>query len=544
MSYSQLNLNAKKIIDFQGKLKTLSHGEYSFVQLKNSYFLPKNTNVNNILFLGLGYNASNDCLPLIENAEQVYFHEFSGFTEACHKENIICDLPKSFISLSKKEIFELLSKDKSNLSQWKILIYRQNLSIFPNYWNKLLAELEDFFYQSQANIKQENKVFGKSIFIAGSHKDLMFQELIEAGLELDFEVLTSQDFAVANITDLQDYYSGLSALMRQKKPDFFLSVNGRNLDSYGQIYALLNQLKIPVILWIVDNPWNILSAFKNNWWQNCQIYLTDQSFIPILKSQGAKYVDVLPLASASHSAKLNKINTHEILYVGHSAFKDKSKFFAAQSINEDFVNIAKKSILENFQTSGKSNKIINYHNIFNELYHNKKENFWLENDFRQISLLAYELDIFHKAIWLNQLCPKLTLIGDQGWKKVLKNITEIIAPVDYYNVLPSYYANAKFTLNITSMLMPSALTQRHFDVWKNKGFLLTTSSDGLTIFNSNLIDEIIVTNTNNLEIIIDKLQSNSAYYNEIKTEFQQAINKEHLYRYRLKIILENIKSNY
>ncbi len=558
---SQLNLNAKKIYDSQNRLKTLAMGQHSFVYVTNYYFdyiKQKKTKENKdkkIIFFGLGYNAHFDTNNFCDDAKEIYFHEFQGFEKACEKNQVQINIPENYIRLSYDELLSIL-KNEEDFSNLQIIIYKQNTALFPKYWYKLLAELEEICYEKftkNFNDFTQSKILNnqRSIFIAGSEQDLMFLELCKAVCELNFEALTYHDFnynekTLLNKQDLgktqklwQEYYLLLSCILRQKRPLAFLSINGRNLDSFGQVYALLKQLNIIPIIWIADNPWNILSAFKDDWWKECQIYLTDCSFMDSLKEHGAKNVKYLPLAANNLNFQREEIKPLELLYVGHSAFKDKDKFFSAKEMDFELLEKAKKQILaclNNIDTTIENN-IINFNELKNIIFKNNNINLWQNNDFRKIGLITTELDFFHKAQWLNSLSQKLSLIGDRGWEKVLKPILEYIEPVDYYKKLQNYYKHAKFTLNITSLLMPEALTQRHFDVWFAKGFLFTTKSAGLKIFQPDLVSEILVTNPIQLESKINDFNQNKKIYQEIKSEFYEVITQEHLYIDRLKYII-------
>ena len=72
-------------------------------------------------------------------------------------------------------------------------------------------------------------------------------------------------------------------------------------------------------------------------------------------------------------------------------------------------------------------------------------------------------------------------MGDDAWQDILATKHTFYPPADYYKILPSYYKNSLFTLNLTSLLMPANLSQRHFDVWKHHGFLLSSPSEGMEI---------------------------------------------------------------
>jgi spore maturation protein CgeB len=69
------------------------------------------------------------------------------------------------------------------------------------------------------------------------------------------------------------------------------------LDKHGDIYAECKKNALPVAVWLVDNPWNIVSGLRDVFWKEVFLFVTDPSFIPGLKAHGAKHVYFLPLAT-------------------------------------------------------------------------------------------------------------------------------------------------------------------------------------------------------------------------------------------------------
>ncbi len=562
MNISQFNLQAKKIKDSQGRLKTLSKGPYSFVNIQDEktfifssqkIFLTDvpQKKTKNVLFLGLGFNATEDCLPLCQYAENIYYHECDEFIRACQKESIERSIPTNFIPLTCEQVPEFY---RDNFLQAELYLYRQNLSLFTKYWQTLLIELENIFYEK--NFASPYKIFypnnNKKLFLAGSPNDLMYKEVLEAVRHIDYQPLTvfdalGHEFSLQNTSSQYTYTMSaeqrLAHFLRQERPTLFLSINGRNIDPNGQIFALLNSLKIPLALWIVDNPYNILSAYKDDWWKECLLFVSDASFIPSLKEHGAKNIHYLPLAAHTcmQDSKVAPPKS-QLLYVGHSAFKDREKFFSASNLDHAFLELQKDNIEQAFVS--KQTIENNFHKLSDTLFKNQKTPLWPGNNFRICSHYTSELDLFHKSLWLSYLAQQLSqnfcLVGDAGWKNFIQPFPELFPQTDYYTGLCAYYKQAKFTLNITSLLMPSALTQRHFDVWMAEGFLLCNPSKGLDIFPENIINSITVTHPAEVITKINYFHTNTSNYAELKNEMMNHIRKEHTYMHRLNKILEKV----
>ncbi len=555
--------NAKKILDQQGKEKTLARGLSSFV-----YSSPENFSLANfqgqssnniqhekVLILGLGYNAKEDLKDALKQAKEVYAFEYDVFEKACNEANIQIDKPENIHTLYEEELYSFLA-DKNNLGNLAIYIYRQNLMLFPSFWNKLFLNIEDILKNSKntplndtvENGSNTDKNASKKALFASFTSDLMHFEVKEAIEENGFECLTysPKDLGIENLNNSvlqmnEQVFPCLKQILQKEKPNFFLSINGRFLDANGRIYTLLEHLNIPLALWIVDNVWNIISAFKNDFWKECYLFVTDSSFIPKLKEYGAKHVYYLPLAGSKNINKFVEpkhynISEIDLLYVGHSAFKGKDKFFSAVDKKNEYLTVIEQEIDKSFENNT-INNAINFHTIYEEISKNKNINLWGNDFFREISYLAGEADIYNKIKWLQTLSTKikLNIIGDDGWKQYLNN-TKIIPPVDYYTTLPCYYKKAKFTLNIPSFLMPSALTQRHFDVCLAGGFLLSAPTKGLEIFTSYAQEIMLVKSPNDVLKKVENLFVDETSYNNMKKYMCEEIEASHLYKHRIATI--------
>jgi len=557
MSKSSIATSAKKILDSQGRQKTLLTGAYSFMKLNYRAFQDAYKNQEDaeiaptikkkVLFLGLGCNADTDAINLCKKAEKVYYLEWGNFEKACAESNILLNQPKNFIKLTDDALSKMLTQEGSNFHEWEFFLYKQNLSLFPGYWSNVLMTLEELFTKQYDDVPEEEEIPQKlkpSIFVAGSSNDLIHRELCDAVKSLGYDCLTT-DMAIKDF-DLEasnDEFTSIASMLRTTRPSLFLSINGRNLDDAGRVFYLLKQLNIPIVLWIVDNPWNILSGFKQDWWKECIIYVTDDSFVSMIKSHGATHVHHLPLAASTYSLQQTEDAPEtNLLYVGHSSFKNKEKFFSAVDKQSGTLSVCRNLVDKHFELllENSDSTLVDFHKIYSLLYPTKSQKLWPGNDFRVISHFATETDNYQKAYWLDALAQYITIVGDKGWQALLEKKLTILPPVDYYTQLPAYYANAKFTVNITSLLMPNALTQRHFDVWLAGGFLISSPTSGIEIFQSDITNLIIAKNPQMALALTDKYTTRINAYKEIQLNMRNLILANHFYSHRLQTILSHI----
>ena len=132
-----------------------------------------------------------------------------------------------------------------------------------------------------------------------------------------------------------------------------------------------------------------------------------------------------------------------------------------------------------------------------------------------------------------------TIHGDSEWSRLVPQ-AQLHSPVDYYSGLAKIYREASFSLNLTSLLLPHGLTQRHFDVWACGGFLLSDNTHGLSIFPEELCRAISFTAPEEIPGLIDTFQQNPDLKESLRRSWQDLILEHHTYTHRLKTILSHI----
>ena len=345
-----------------------------------------------------------------------------------------------------------------------------------------------------------------------------------------------------------DMHAVWRELFCQGKPRLLLSVNMRGLDAEGRVFHLCRDMGVPVALWLVDNPWHVLSALRLPWWREACIFVTDASFMPELAAAGARHVHHLPLAVAPHMWRAQEAmpaapEKAEPLFVGRSAFPQKERFFAAASVPERLQNEA-LALLENNETpSGGPNYFWWRQRLGGAA--------WPGFAVRGAGLGAEICARANRARWLRTLLegragkcdgsggaerPPLRIVGDAGWKALLPG-ADILPPVDYYAALPEWYARA-VTLNVTSLLLPHSLSQRHFDVWAAGGVLLSDATSGLDIFAPDMADAVRLDRPEDFWPRWDALRSRPAHARDLRLAWREHLRQGHEYTHRVRRICQ------
>ncbi len=523
------------------------------------------------VLLGCGPLLQSPCVPpnLFEGENTVYVLYGPKFLEHMQQSKAGAMLwkeriPKHWQSITYQDFHTLLANNTSIAFWW----YKQNLDLESDFWLPILGESKahilcaktPYSVETQAPQKQETTTQDKNntcIFLGSSPDKLLYKEVHSAFLQLGYTPYTCPH-------SLQDMQETL-----QKQCALFFSVNLQGLDVEGHDFALLRALRIAVGIWFVDNPWHVLASLRVPWWKKAKLFVTDASFILPLKEAGAEHVYHLPLAVAQHmwganeksnlqpleitantkpqqrnsnsnnrnalslSEKLKAASNASCVFVGHAAFPHKKSFFAAAKIQPERLQQA-MTLLKN------GPEVPDFQWWVQHAATQAQDKLWPGHSVRSIGLGAEQCAQEQRVLWIQQLLAQNPAIfGDAAlWQSLLPEAKQEIfhAPLDYYTELPFIYAAANAVLNVTSLLLPWGLTQRHFDVWAAGGFLWTNSTKGLEIFPQELTRPI------SFERPQQWTKAMAEHTPRIKEDLQDAwkkhLKEEHQYVHRMVFVLE------
>jgi spore maturation protein CgeB len=320
----------------------------------------------------------------------------------------------------------------------------------------------------------------------------------------------------------------LPELLKEGAPDLFFSINFKGLDHFGLGYAILREAGVPVAVWMVDNPFNLLPAVKAHYWKDAHLFVTDHTFIGPLVEAGARRVSHLPLAASPEVfAKGGKLPEHgrgledRLVFVGRSEFPDRDRFFAGETIPAELVY----EVIE--ETASRRDY---------SWWRDRLEDvpMWPGNAVRAIGAGAEFSGHHWKRVCLTAAGP-VTIFGDRGWKD-LEN-ADLRPFVDYYAHLPAIYRKAACVLNVTGGQLPAGLTQRHFDVWCAGGFLLTDTHPGLNIFPEELAAPVRFSHPDEILPLFERYRADSPQKRELAQAWQELILRDHTYADRVETVL-------
>ncbi|MDL2210656.1 DUF3880 domain-containing protein [Desulfovibrio sp. OttesenSCG-928-O18] len=336
--------------------------------------------------------------------------------------------------------------------------------------------------------------------------------------------------------------SGLAA-----HPSLFFSVNFHGLDKHGETAAAFREHGVPVAVWCVDNPWNLLSGLRTDFWKDLRLFVTDPGFIPGLKAHGARYVSFLPLATDPETFSLPRTvggtadGTPPIVFVGRSAFPDKERFFVGQSVPEETLQEALSRLL-----TGERPDFFWWLNALKGASGDTP--LWPGSAARRASLGAEESSLAWRAACLAAAASSgLTIHGDTGWTEQFSPAQKeprprLCPPLDYYTQLAAVYARAPYSLNMMSFLLPQGLNQRHFDVWVAGGFCLMDDCPGLELFPRELTAPVTFNTPSAIPDLVRHFNKNGIEKQSLAASWRKLILAEHTYAIRMQNMLATIFS--
>lgn len=441
------------------------------------------------------------CAALLDNQERIFWLTLPDFAQqmppAWHQ-----SIPSNWQPISIDQIAGLPR-------QIRKILYTPAKRLFP-------AQLAPILARQQICPTASTK-HTKEIWLPTPSNGLIVQEMARAAGEQGFTPrILPADLRPENLIQM----------LNHRVPAFFISINFHGLDSFGENQTLLEAAGVPIAVWCVDNPFHLLTAQKNRLWQRLFLFVTDSWFIEPLRHLGARPIH-LPLGTDPALFRSGNAGPdgYELFFVGRSYFPDRDRFFAAATIP--------KSV----QTKAMSLPGRQAHFGWWQKELGKK--LWPGNQVRDIGLGAEIKSQKWRAQCLNYLADKshLTIVGDAAWADLVPQAT-LRPPVDYYHGLVQTYQQASFVLNLTSLLLPHGLTQRHFDVWACGGFLLSDQTLGLEIFPVELTQGIMFTSPEQALELIHYFAKHPQQKKELQLAWQELILKEHTYFKRLETLLK------
>ena len=408
----------------------------------------------------------------------------------------------------------------------EVRLWWPGMRLFPSFWGPVAARC-----RWRKITVADSPAPERCVVVPASRDDLLAPEVCAAFAEAGMDVRPLSPGTLGQ---------SLPFLLKDHRPELLFSINGKGLDPYGEVFHLLEAAGVTVVIWCVDNPFNLFSGLHSPFWKRARICVTDASFLDPLREHGARHVLHLPLAAwpgmFEDAAPCHERGLEDrLVFVGRSAFPGRDRFFAGCQVPEDLAGRAADML--------RRGRRPDFHWWRRKL---EIQALWPGKDMRRAGHGAARTSLAWRAACLRACAGlPLTVYGDQGWLAHLEDLIpdiDLRDPVDYYGPLAGIYARAGAVLNATGMLMSEALTQRHFDVWAAGGFLLTDRTPGLKLFPRELTDPVCYERPEDIAPLARRWLGDEAGRLQLSAAWQQHVLAEHTYARRMAAVLDWLAS--
>lgn len=484
-----------------GKIITLPSEPTSFEHLGRGH---------NILLLGLGPDPAA-LASQFQLEDRVAFVECPAFEQGLGS-TWAAKIPAHWHRVAERDLAKTMA------SATKIILYSPNLALFPSFWGPLWAKC-------RIKIHGLSPIETQEIWIAGTDRDLLVPEISLTLTERRFKAIRFHPGQIK---------ASLENALKTRQPRAFVCINFQGLDPLGETFYLLRETGVPVLVWCVDNPFHLLTNLKSPFWKDCRLFLSDSWFVPELERLGAKDVRFLPLATSAtlfhprQDPAWSWLNDRAV-FVGRSQFPGKQSFFAGCSIAS-----TSDQQTQTMLSSGQRPDYAWW------LAHLELPITWPDRSLRQAGFGAETATQHWRTACINAMAKALpcTVFGDANWQTMLSADIDLRPEVDYYGPLSHIYEQARVTLNVTSLLLPQGLTQRHFDVWAAGGLLISDATPGLSLFPAELTRETTFQSPEQARQLASDLCHNPARAQDLKQAWRELILAKHTMAHRVDEMLD------
>lgn len=349
----------------------------------------------------------------------------------------------------------------------------------------------------------------------------------------DFKTLGHTVVPVPVVDEPKQMLDSLLKTCLDVKPDFILGTNHIGFDPEGKIAAILEELKIPVAFWYLDDFHFIIPDARVQAHSNIAIFSFEQNNLDSLNRFGFEHVFYLPAGSTLKKGTDWKDSAYTYLhnrisFVGNTFLDAQDRWHKAHypdlysQLKLDKWNVERGSFIQFIKQEMESK----FSNLA-ELYH-------------FVGYAAGRSTMDHRVNLLKQI-DKPVVFGDRHWPDLDLDL-EIHPPVHMTREAPKVFNASQINLNISSTQLTTSVNQRIFDVPLADGFLLTDWRESLADLFAVDSELAVYHNVDDLQEKIGFYQKNESARRKITQAAAQHIYKEHLLIFRLQKMLKQLKS--
>ncbi len=316
------------------------------------------------------------------------------------------------------------------------------------------------------------------------------------------------------------------------RPDFILSINLTGMDEDGLFARLFEDLRIPFVVWFVDDPRTIISSFDIGVGEYAIALTWERAYAAFLERIGFGEVHYLPLAA--DTALFDAEPAEETLlppgFVGTSMLYVADEEYAW--LNENSPALAER-LLALFDSGCVTRQrfceglpVVLGEETVRTLTPDERRH-------AEIFLFVEGTRRARKSLVETLLPEGLVVYGGADWKHM---VPDARPAVGYGEEIARVYSQSEVNVNTTSLQMASAVNQRVFDCPASGGFLLTDAQDDLPTLFEPGIEAVIYQSLDECRDLLRSYRRLPSERREIVRRARRRILSEHTYVHRLEAI--------
>ena len=414
---------------------------------------------------------------------------------------------------------------------------------------KSLEMNQHFNFWQKAQYPKFQKQEPKILLITSKY--FLIGEIIDAceRMDISYRLLQITDDEIAH----NEFIERLLKIVIEFKPDFAFTINHLGVDREGLLMDLLEQLKLPLASWFVDNPHLILYKYQglNSPWTS--IFTWDVDNIKSLRENGFQHVFYLPLGTTPERFKSpapfavpNNWNA-DVSFVGNSMIYKVAMRMKAAKPCKELLHVYRD--LANGFSKHEERSVYAYLSSQHPELLNAYAS--LESTERQLSfetMITWEATRQYRNSCVKQILPfKPLLVGDKGWKLTFPQKQyswRWHQEISYYDELPYFYPLSQINFNCTSKQMKGAVNQRVFDVPAAGAFVLTDWRDQMENLFEPGKEIAFYESPEQIPELINFYLANPNARQAIIKAAQKRILNEHTYVHRLQTLIDHMREIY
>jgi len=328
------------------------------------------------------------------------------------------------------------------------------------------------------------------------------------------------------------------------KPDFVLTINGAGLDNDGLLSHLCAYMRLPMVLWYVDEPFIVPEWGQKFISQTTVAFTFDRYYESRLKEWGINWVFTLPLGTnAERMLGYGNVEEHEadfsdtVSFVGTLDY-EKIKYLL-KNISQMWTSMPPEmaDVLDATIYQYRLNPKRNIEDILKVCGHKNGVKFEFPDGIVKQMVLSFidreaSFRLRHEIV--EALKPfDISVYGENFWKRVVGD-EFYKGRINYYSSeIANLYRSSKININISKYQLKTTVNQRVFDCPLCDGFLITDYKDDIEEYFD--IDESIVVfhNPEDLKNKVAFYLDNEKMARKVVEKGKENILSRHTYSHRL-----------